>query len=263
MDNYTFITGASGGIGKAFCCSCIKKGYNLFITARNEQKLIELKQELLKINDKPNILYFACDLADENSRNDMFKYIQEQKVIFDRLCNVAGVDTQKAFKKYTLEKIAFQCRVNLEATLCVTNFVLNNKAENLEIVTISSLSGVTSMPYFAIYSGTKKALTQIFTALRLEYKNDGVKITTVLPGGVYTREDIKRDIKGQGLWGKLSAKMPNEISEKSLKAVAKNKKILIVGFWNKFIYFIMKLFPENLKMKCIAHRWKNLEKDAF
>jgi short-subunit dehydrogenase len=73
------------------------------------------------------------------------------------------------------------------------------------------------MPYFALYSASKSMLTNFFTALNYELKKTGVNITVVMPGGVYTRPDIIEDIKGQGLWGKLSAIRPEVVSEKSIK----------------------------------------------
>ena len=56
------------------------------------------------------------------------------------------------------------------------------------------------------------------------YKTENEKETTVLPGGVPTRPDIIQDIKGQGLWGKLSAKSPQFVAQTSLKKV-KNLKV--------------------------------------
>lgn len=260
---YTLITGATGGIGRAFAETLAAKGQNLFLMGRSADKLNALKEELSSNYPSLRVIVFACDLTDERSRDEMYKTIDAQGVVFDRLCNVAGADIQKAFEKYTEKKIVFQCRVNLEATLSVTRFVLSRRADALEIVTISSMSGVYPMPYFALYSATKSALVSFFSSLRSELKGSGVKITTVLPGGVYTRPDIVKDIEGQGLWGKMSAKTPEYIAQKSLQAVRRNRKQLIPGFWNKFLATVPKIVPQNWRMRFIARRWRNLEKDAF
>ena len=260
---YTLITGATGGIGRAFAETLAAKGQNLFLTGRSADKLNALKEELSSNYPSLRVIVFACDLTDERSRDEMYKTIDAQGVVFDRLCNVAGADIQKAFEKYTEKKIVFQCRVNLEATLSVTRFVLSRRADALEIVTISSMSGVYPMPYFALYSATKSALVSFFSSLRSELKGSGVKITTVLPGGVYTRPDIVKDIEGQGLWGKMSAKTPEYIAQKSLQAVRRNRKQLSPGFWNKFLATVPKIVPQNWRMRFIARRWRNLEKDAF
>ena len=258
----TFISGATGGIGKAFSRECAKKGYDLFITGRSESKLSALKEELEK-EYGVSALYFPCDLTSESERKALIAFAKQNGVIIDRIINVAGVDIQKAFTDYTTEKLIFQIRVNVEATLTLTHDLLELKKGNAEVITVSSMSGVSPMPYFAVYSGTKALLTNVFTSLHYELKNDGVKVTTVLPGGVYTRPDIIEDIKNQGLWGKLSSKTPEYVANRSLKAVKKNKIKYIPGFFNKFLYFTMKIAPKRIVLSFIAKRWKKQQKDAF
>jgi short-subunit dehydrogenase len=125
------------------------------------------------------------------------------------------------------------------------------------------MSGASPMPYFALYSASKSMLTNFFTALNYELKKTGVNITVVMPGGVYTRPDIIEDIKGQGLWGKLSAIRPEVVSEKSIKKSKKNKARYIPGFFNKFLYFAIKILPKKIVLNFIARRWKKISKDAF
>ncbi len=260
---YTFISGATGGIGKAFSVACAKKGYDLFLTGRSEEKLALLKDELLKVNCDIKIETCACDLTCQDSRGDMISFIDQKQIALDRILNVAGVDTQMAFEEYTMQKVLFQIRVNAEATVSLTHALLERRVEGLEILTVSSMSGVSPMPYFALYSATKAMLTSFFTSLHYELKSKGVKVTVVLPGGVPTRADIIEDIKGQGVWGKLSSKSPEFVAERSLKKLSKNKLQYIPGGFNKFLNFLMKLVPKRLKLLFIARRWKNIKKDAF
>ena len=177
---------------------------------------------------------------------------------------VAGVDTQKAFENYTQEKIVFQTRVNFEGALSFIHASLKrgDLDGKFEVLSISSMSGICPMPYFAIYSATKKALSQFSVALRTELKGKA-KVTSVLPGGIPTREDIKQDIINHGFWGKISAKSPRAVAVASLKAVKKNKKTKVVGFWNKVIKFFTDLAPLSLQLRFIKKRWGKSEKDAF
>ncbi len=260
--NYAFISGATGGIGKAFCHAVAKRGDNLFLTGRSEQKLQALKEQLVN-QYGVEIEYFACDLTDPASRDRMVDFIDQKDIKFSRIIHVAGVDIQKAFSDYTKEKVLFQLRVNAEATVCLTHEFLSRRAENTEIIVISSMSGASPMPYFALYSATKAMLINFFTSLHYELKKEGVKVTVVMPGGVPTRPDVIEDIKGQGVWGKLSAKSPEFVAEKSLKAVNKNKIKYIPGGFNRFLNFLMKLAPKRIVLSFIARRWKKQSKDAF
>ena len=259
---YTFISGATGGLGKAFAIECCKRGYNLFVTGRSEQKLVQLKKELNSVREV-DVKYFACDIAVENERNKMIDYIDKENLTFDRILNVAGVDIQKPFIDYTEEKVLFQIRVNVEATISLTHDLLKRREDKCELLAISSMSGVSPMPYFALYSATKAMLTNFFTSLHYELKGEGVKVTVVLPGGIPTRPDIIEDIKNQGVWGKLSSLSPEKVAEKSLNKLYKNKIKYIPGFFNKFLNFIMKIAPKKLTLSFIAKRWKKQTKDAF
>lgn len=259
---YTLITGATGGLGKAFCIACAKRGENLILTARSTEKLSLLAEEL-KRKYPVKIFIFPCQLQDELSRLLFFGQIREKELFIDRLINVAGVDVQKAFTLYSQDKLVFQTRVNLEASVSLASFALERRAPKLEILTISSVSGLYPMPYFALYSATKVAERQFFEALHVEMKGQGVKVTTVLPGAMPTRADVCEQIKGQGLWGKLAAKPPAFVAERSLKAVAKNKRVYIPGFWNKMMAFFTKPIPMSWKMHFIARRWSKISKDAF
>lgn len=260
---YTFISGATGGIGKAFSYLCAEKGYDMYLTGRSEEKLAELKSELLGKNPDLKIRTFACDLTDEKERDLMFRDIADGDFKFDRIINVAGADIQKPFTEYTRKKVLFQLRVNAEAAIDITHALLPFRAEKLEIITVGSMSGVTPMPYFALYSATKSFLADFFTALKYELKGTGVKVTTVLPGGVPTRPDLVQAIEEQGLWGKLSSKPAEFVAAKAFKAVKKNRTICVPGGFNKFLYFIMKITPKKITMRFIARRWKNQRKDAF
>ena len=260
--SYAFISGATGGIGKAFAVQIAKEGGNLFITGRSQEKLSILANDL---SNSYGILvdYFACDLTNEYAIEHMLAYIKGQGYKFNKIINVAGVDTQKAFTNFTSEKLAMMVKVNALSTVTLTHALIGQGVEGLQILTIASMSGVSPMPYFALYSATKSMLINLFTALHYELKQKGVKVTVVMPGGVPTRADVVDQIKGQGLWGKISAKSPQFVAKGSLKAVQKNKVKYIPGFFNKVLYAIMQIAPKRLVLKFIARRWSKIEKDAF
>lgn len=259
---YTMITGATGGLGGAFVSLAAANGENLILTGRSEEKLRTLKESLAR-KTSSDIKIFAADLSDEGSRAAMIVKIADEGLRIARLVNAAGADIQKPFCDYTQEKIAFQCRANFEAAVSLCLFAIERRAETLEIINISSVSGIYPMPYFAVYSAAKGALASFSVSLREEMKGKGVKVTAVLPGAMPTREDIKEQIKGQGLWGKLAAKSPGFVAEKSLAAVRKNRRKIIPGFWNKVMNAGTKLLPLSLKLKFIAKRWGKISKDAF
>lgn len=260
---YSLVTGATGGLGKAFVYALATRGKNLILTGRSEEKLAALQADLRQKYPEIDVRCFAANLSNEDSRYALNGKITVENLRIDTLVNVAGVDVQKAFADYTQEKLTFQCRVNFEAAVSMCKTAIEHRAESLHIINISSVSGIYPMPYFAIYSATKGALTSFSAALREEMKGKKVNVTAILPGAMPTREDIKAQIKGQGLWGKLAVKSPAWVAEYSLKAVKKNKRKAIPGFWNKVMRVGTAILPLSLKLKFIAKRWSKISKDAF
>lgn len=260
---YALITGATGGVGSAFAFSLLRRGYALLLTGRSEEKLGALRERLLTERPQADVRVYPADLANTDDRICLYTHIQNAGIKISLLANVAGADIQKPLAKYTQEKIAFQCRVNLETAISACRFAYENRSEGLQIINVSSVSGIYPMPYFAIYSATKGALTSFSVAFREEVKKEGVKVTAILPGAMPTREDIKAQIRGQGLWGKLAVKSPEWVAEYALKAVQKNKRKAIPGFWNKLMRFATAWLPLSWKLKFIAKRWSKIEKDAF
>ncbi len=260
---YALITGATGGLGKAFVEELAREGYSLLLTGRSEERLRLLQEELSARFPDLTVKTYAANLADERSRDLLFARIEEEGARLSVLVNVAGADVQKGLEEYTQEKIAFQCRVNFEGAVACCRFAIGIRAERLRIVNVSSVSGIYPMPYFAVYSATKGALTSFSQALRAEMKGKGVSVTAILPGAMPTREDIKEQIQGQGLWGRLAVKSPASVAKAALKASKKNKAKVIVGFWNKIMRISTAWLPSAWRIKFIARRWSKITKDAF
>lgn len=265
MENvsYALITGATGGLGKAFVYELAARGDALFLTGRSEDKLLVLQRELQEKYPQLCVTVFAANLANEADRYALSEKLRQENARIHLLVNVAGADVQKSFTEYTQEKIAMQCRINFEAAVSLCHTAIQQKAERLEIINISSVSGIYPMPYFAIYSASKSALTSFSVSLREECKGKNIHVTAVLPGAMPTRDDVKAQIKGQGLWGKLAAKSPQWVACYSLKAVRKNKRKVIPGGWNKLMRVATAWIPLSWKLHFIAKRWSKISKDAF
>lgn len=140
--NYALVTGATGGLGSAFSELLAKEGYALLLTGRSEEKLAALQQRLKEAFPQTEIRIYAADLAETDSRNRLMEGIREEGLALSLLVNAAGADIQKGLTEYTQEKIAFQCRVNFEAAVALSRFAIENRAEHLDILHISSVSGI-------------------------------------------------------------------------------------------------------------------------
>ena len=261
---YTLLTGACGGLGGAFAQLLAERGQPLFLTGRSEVRLAALAARLKSEYPSADILYTACDLADSSQRQALFAFADARGARFSRLVYAAGMDTQKAAETYSEEKLVMQARVNLEGAVSLAQGVFARRAEECvcEILAVGSMSASSPMPYFALYSATKKGLEQYFVALREEWQGRA-KVTVVLPGGIPTRKDIQENIAAHGWFGRVSALPARTVAERSLRAVQKNRRRVVIGFWNKLLHALMCVVPLSVKLRVIARIWSKTEKDAF
>ena len=83
---YTFISGATGGIGKAFVTAYAKRGKDLFLTARSGEKLNALKQTV-ESQYGVTVKFFACDLTKEQERDKMLFFIDQNAITFENIAD--------------------------------------------------------------------------------------------------------------------------------------------------------------------------------
>ena len=71
------VTGASSGIGRDMARYLNSLGYDLIITARGEEKLQELKNELNRKNDN-DIDIIVADLSKEEECKRLYRQVKEK-----------------------------------------------------------------------------------------------------------------------------------------------------------------------------------------
>lgn len=258
---YTLVSGATGVLGGCFCRALAARGENLFITGRSADKLICLQRQLTAEYPAINVLFHPCDLSDDGQVEALFK--AAENLVFGAVYNVAGADVQKPFEEYTADKIRFQIRGTFEGAALLTFFALSHRAEKLQIVNVSSVCAQRAMPYFALYAASKAALDRLSYALSYELSEMNCSVTCVLPGSIKTRADVREYIQSLGRFARKSAKSPEWVVEKTLKAAARGKRRVILGAHNKFLNFALKFAPRGIQMKFISRRWRKTRKDAF
>lgn len=254
---YTLISGATGGLGQAFCREVLKDTSNVFLTATNDTRLKKLREDLLMEYPNANIRYKSCDLSSFEDIENLIKYIETCPIQINRLINNAGYITEGSIKNADVTTLLKCIRVNAEGTIHLTKSLLDRKDNSpFKLITISSMASNYPMPYMAIYSSTKSLLSNFMTALREEYKKENVTVTIVEPGAIATSIEMQEAIKSQGLKGRLSSVSPERIAKKSIKLSNKNKRKYTPGIFNKITIFASAISPTPLKVRAISRMWK-------
>jgi short-subunit dehydrogenase len=257
METRVLITGATGGLGKAFAVECASRGWDLFLTDLNPT-LLEALANGLRCTYAVKVTIHVCDLTDPDSRTVLFKTIHAQPYRFWALINIAGTDYEGLFYERTRQQIRTIIRLNIEGTLEMTQALLDirDPFSTFRIINVASLAAFYPMPVKATYAASKRFLLDFSMALREEVRGLGVTVTALCPAGLPTNEDCIRAIEAQGWMGQLTTQNIGTVAAGTLDAALKGKAVYIPGGLNRLIQLLGSLAPTWLVAGLIGSRWK-------
>ena len=223
------ITGATGGLGKEIAIKFAKNNCNLFLTARNDEKLAKLKEELELLNSSEiKIDYHPADASDNNEIDKLIKNIRRTFPSIDVLVNCAGVFPVKMLENYTVEDFdnCFSVNVRTPFALCKEFSQDMIKKKWGRIINIASSGAYNGRKKTAIYRSTKHALLGFSRAIHAELKEHNVRTFCVSPGPIKTsmgHEIIKNENPDADF---MSFMNPVEIAEFILHIISYDNEMI-------------------------------------
>ena len=187
------ISGASSGIGAAIARKLSEQGVSLVVTARRRDRLEAL------CNSLPNpSVNLAADIEDPQTPEHLLALAQEHFGRADIVVNNAGTLVSGGIDDVNVDDLMRMSRVNYEAVVRMSYvFGRHFKArESGAIINISSIGAYLSHSSMAVYGGLKQALETFTTALRVELKGSGVRVSSIAPGT--TETEIFDGLRAEG-----------------------------------------------------------------
>ncbi len=254
---FTLITGAVGGLGKAFAVECARRGWNLFLTDLRDEPLEVLARSLESVYGI-RVLHYACDLTDFDSRSALLEHLRREPLRFEALFNVAGIDYEGLFLEQNRRRIRTILRLNMEGTLDMIHGVLplRDPLRPFRILNVASLAAFYPMPVKATYAASKRFLLDFSLALREEVRELGVTVTVLCPGGLPTTPEVIAAIDVQGLPGFLTTENIGGVAAASVESMLRGQAIVIPGWINNCLRILGSLAPATLVTRFIGQRWK-------
>lgn len=255
---FVAITGATGGLGKAFAVECASRGWDLFLTDLSPKPLETLAAGLHNCYNI-KVVTHTCDLAEPSSRKALFEYIAADSLRFWALINVAGIDYEGLFYEQTGQQIRTIIRLNIEGTLDITHTLLQFRAPliSFRIVNVASLAAFYPMPVKATYAASKRFLLNFSLALREEMRDAGVSVTTLCPAGLPTTIGCIQAIEAQGWMGHITTQDIGRVANMTLNAALAGKPLIIPGLVNHILQTMGAMVPSSLVASLIGSRWKS------
>jgi short-subunit dehydrogenase len=180
------ITGSSTGIGAVYADRLARRGYDLIIVARNQEKLDSLAKKLTTETGR-SIEVIAADLTIKGDLAKIEKFLSEDTRI-TMLVNNAGIGAIKPLLDTDVNKMDELIDLNIRALTRLTYaaapaFVSRGTGT---IINISSVVGIAPEMLNGVYGASKSFVTALSQSLQYELAPKGLRIQAVLPAATAT-----------------------------------------------------------------------------
>lgn len=275
---YALISGASSGIGYQLAIEFAKRGYKVFgCTLASELHLMD------DLKEHHGVVPFACDITKVEDVKAAAKLIEDQTGGYlDILYNNAGI----AFGGPAIEadddqvNMIFQVNVlgHMYMTKYMSKFVIAAKGS---IIFTSSIAARVPLSWTSAYCATKAAIDQYAQVLHGELKPFGVKVHSVITGGVNTLITSKAEsssrvnqnsiynVDGAEESLKATSGMVDKTSISPQKYAKQVIKAITCKWWNSFniykgyraytLHLLSRYAPFWLVEFAIGHHFKQLK----
>ena len=242
------VTGASKGIGKAFCEIFAKNGYDLILVSRDKDLLSDLAIEL-KRSYGCSVTVIPRDLSTPLAAQALFETLKRNHKHVDILVNNAGFGGMGEHIDRESDDELGMIQLNITALTMLSKLIGKDMAKHGsgKILNVASVAGFIPGPYSAVYFASKAYVVSYSTALAYEMKKHKVTVSVLCPGSTDT-PFFERAFGGKELpkafkHGMMSA---SAVATIGYKGLMKGTLIIVPGFMNKIMVCLSRFIPRKL-----------------
>jgi short-subunit dehydrogenase len=248
--NTSLITGASSGIGAAFARKLAKRGRNVLVVARSEDKLIALCNELGRVSGI-RAQYVVMDLTEQDAASRLFEETQKRDLLIDMLINNAGFGSMGDFTRLELATELEMIDLNVKSLVDLTYKFLLPMRERRQgtIINVASTAGFQAVPFMATYAATKAFVLSFSEALAEENGKHGIRVLALCPGVTDTNFFAASKIDQPPM---RTVQTPEEVVDAALRGLARGKSMVISGWTNWVTVEAERFVPRSVVTKVAA-----------
>ena len=266
MSKVVLITGGSSGIGKSVGEFLVQKGFVVYGTSRNSERIKNHPFSLvsLDVNDTETISNAVNEIISKEGRLDI-------------LINNAGMGITGPIEETPTNEMRNVFNTNLFGAIDVMKAVLPQMRLQKSglIINVTSIAGYMGLPFRGIYSATKGALEIVTEAIRMEVKSFGIEVTNVAPGdfatniasGRYHTPVFENSPYKEAYQSNLnlmdthvdSGSDPIEMAKEIYKIINTPKPKIhykVGDFMQKFSILLKKILPDTIYEKMLMNHYK-------
>lgn len=246
------VTGASSGIGFELAKIFAEEGFDLVIAAEDEE-LAEACRELSQVGNVAEAV--RVDLSRPEGVERLYEKITADGRPIEALCLNAGIGAGGDFARETsLAKELRLIDLNVRSTVHLCKLVLGDMVARDEGRILFTSSVASTMPgsYQAVYNASKSFVQSFAEAIQNELKDNGVTITSLMPGPTDTEFFERAEMEDT----KVGAEPPDDpaqVARQGFDALMAGKDKVVGGsLKNKLQTAVAGVIPD--KVKAEMHR---------
>ncbi|WP_279483770.1 SDR family oxidoreductase [Aureimonas sp. SK2] len=180
------VTGASGGIGAVYADRLARRGYDLVLVARSQNRLDEVAGRIQAEHGR-TVTTLRADLGDRDDLARVETLLRENASL-TLLVNNAGFGSVAPLLSAGIETMQDMIDVNVTAVTRLTyaavpGFVARGRGG---VINISSIVAIAPELLNGVYGGSKAFVLTFTQSLQHEVADKGVRVQAVLPGATAT-----------------------------------------------------------------------------
>ncbi len=241
------ITGASGGIGYELALEHVRRGGDVILVARSENKLREY-QALWESTYGVKVHVVGMDLAQHGSAQALYDAVAAKGLTVDILINNAGFGQYGLFEASDLERGLEMLELNVVTLTALTRLFVADmvRRRSGRIMNVASTASFQPVPLFAQYSATKAYVLSFSEALNNEVSDRGVTVTTLCPGPTTSGfQDVAAMHQARMADARLMA-TSSEVARFGYNAMLRGKTVAVHGVLNRITIMLLRFTPRSI-----------------
>lgn len=266
MQKVVLITGASSGIGKAIAEFLNSKGYIVYGTSRNPEKIKNVSFKVVTL-----------DVLNVDSIHKAVGIILAHEQRIDVVINNAGKGITGPIEDTPTIEMKANFDTNFYGPIELMKAVLPQmrKQQSGKIINVTSIAGYMGLPYRGVYSASKGALELITEAISMEVKEFGIDVINVAPGDFATNiasgryhTPVFEDSAYKKKYAENLALMDAHVTSgadpiimaKAIQRIIESKQnkihYKVGGFMEKFSIVLKRILPDRIYEKLLMNHYK-------
>ena len=205
------VTGGSSGIGAMMARGLLENGAKVYITARKEERLNAMAEELSAYGE---VVAIAADMSNLEGIEAFVAAVSEKEDKLDILINNAGANWAAPVDQFPEKGWDKVMDINIKSIFFTTQKFLQllraggNADDPSRVINIASINGIrnSGMPTYA-YSASKSGVIHLTTHMATDLAASHINVNAIAPG-LFPSNMTKQIVENEGMTDAAISQIP-------------------------------------------------------